>query len=233
MNFPALQSLHCCAGSLRRLWRQLPPGGSLPGDFSPAFRQNLISVGEGFPLPLVGRKLQAKQSLRRSRASSLCTREPWVCANIVRNTLHAAGGAGSLYRGCLFSFVRTLQADLRGVMRLWRCAPAPYRVCADIGGDIHRSGDHWSPVLTAQIQPRRGAFHMPPLVWNFILTTGGSPRPEGALPGVALPGFCWDEISLMREDIESSSTKSEIRHAIKIPAPTSEIHLALRILSCD
>ena len=60
-----------------------------------------------------------------------------------------------------------------------------------------------------------------------------APRPEGALRGVTLPGFCWDEISLMREDIESSPTKSEIRHAIKISAPTSEIHPALRILSCD
>ena len=29
MNFPALQSLHSLACSLRRLWRQLPPGGSL------------------------------------------------------------------------------------------------------------------------------------------------------------------------------------------------------------
>ena len=37
--------------------------------------------------------------------------------------------------GCL-GFVRTLQADLRGVMRLWRCAPAPYRGCANIAGDL-------------------------------------------------------------------------------------------------
>ena len=37
-------------------------------------------------------------------------------------------------QGGLFWFVRTLQADLRGVMRLWRCAPAPYRVCANIAG---------------------------------------------------------------------------------------------------
>ena len=29
MNFPTLQSLRSLAGSLRRLWRQLPPGGSL------------------------------------------------------------------------------------------------------------------------------------------------------------------------------------------------------------
>ena len=73
MNFPVEQSLRGLAGSLRRLWRQLPPGGSLAGDrWSPAAPTKIKnSVGEGSPLPLVGRKIQAKQSLRRSRASSL------------------------------------------------------------------------------------------------------------------------------------------------------------------
>ena len=44
-----------------------------------------------------------------------------------------------LHKGA-FWFVRTLQADLRGVMRLWRCAPAPYRVCANIAGDLLPQG---------------------------------------------------------------------------------------------
>ncbi len=49
------------------------------------------------------------QSLRRSRASSLYTREPFlVCANNVRNTLHTADGASPLPEGA-FLFVRTLR----------------------------------------------------------------------------------------------------------------------------
>ena len=60
-------------------------------------------------------------------------------------------------QGSLFGLVRTLQADLRGVMRLWRCAPAPYRVCANIAGKhpvlrrwrrLPHGGNSYPPALT-------------------------------------------------------------------------------------
>ena len=57
------------------------------------------------------------------------------------------------YRGCLFEFVRTLQADLRGVV-----GAAPYRVCANIAGTYlaYRRGDQWSPANPAKSNLVRG-----------------------------------------------------------------------------
>ena len=51
------------------------------------------------------------------------------------------------FTGGSLGFVRTLQADLRGVV-----GAAPYRVCANIAGTYlaHRRGDHWSPAIPAK-----------------------------------------------------------------------------------
>ena len=62
-----------------------------------------------------------------------------------RVTLRQAGGyelSQSDNRLHLRCWVRTLQADLRGVV-----GAAPYRVCANIAGTylVHRRGGHWSP----------------------------------------------------------------------------------------
>ena len=72
--------------------------------------------------------------------------------------------------------VRTLQADLRGVMRLWRCAPAPYRVCADIAKNVlpFSSGGVCFAVCRDLISYKRGHMECPPTGLDFCQTNGSS-----------------------------------------------------------
>ena len=80
------------------------------------------SVGEGFPLPPAKQKLQAKQSLRRCRASSLYTREPLgLCEHCGRPL--ATGGGG--YN-----------------------APFAWRKSNTVGGAFHMPPLVWNFVLT-------------------------------------------------------------------------------------
>ena len=77
--------------------------------------------------------------------------------------------------------VRTLQADLRGVMRLWRCAPAPYRVCANIVGK-HLVFPQGRPLVArapTKTNFRRGGVS-PPACRNFYPTSRRR-TPEPAL----------------------------------------------------
>ena len=98
------------------------------------------------------------QSLRRCRAGSLCWGVPWVCANIAKSFTVFAGRG--LAPAALLGLDFLQRADIeirpygvrfspnRGVMRLWRCAPAPYRVCINLVG--------------AHFVHRRGGFHILP-----------------------------------------------------------------------
>ncbi len=96
--------------------------------------------------PPVGRvKILSKTIPQALRASSLYTREPWVCANIAGRVL-MFGGAGDCARRLLgFDFLEAGGYGIRpyGVEQIWR------------------RGDHWSPAFGWQAQRCRGGVSPP------------------------------------------------------------------------
>ena len=79
MNFPPLAKSRCLPLSFTR-----SRGSSL--------REGALRATAGRPYSQQSAKSTLLQSLRRCGASSLCTREPLVCANIAGRTLLPVGG---------------------------------------------------------------------------------------------------------------------------------------------